>query len=81
MVGTLPAHCARAVSGHHRRAAEQRDELAPFSFDHLVGAGEQRRRHVEAKRFGGLEINDQLKFGRLLDWDVGGFAPRKILST
>ena len=25
-----------------RRAAEQRDELAPFSFDHLIGAGEQR---------------------------------------
>ena len=29
--------CARAASGHRRRAAEQRDELAPLSFDHLVG--------------------------------------------
>ena len=25
-----------------RRAAKQRDELAALSFDHLVGAGEQR---------------------------------------
>jgi hypothetical protein len=26
-------------------------------FDHLVGAGEQRLRHVEAERLGGLEVD------------------------
>ena len=36
-------------------------------FDHLVGAREQRRRHGEAEFFRGLEIDHQLKFGRLLD--------------
>jgi hypothetical protein len=31
----------------------------PFtSFDHLVGVGEERRRHIEAKHPGGLGIND-----------------------
>jgi hypothetical protein len=27
-------------------------------FDHLISAGEQRRRHVQAKRFRGFEIDD-----------------------
>ena len=48
------------------RSAEQRDELAPSSLDHLVGAGEQRWWNVEAERFGGLEVYGELKLGRLL---------------
>src|SRR5882672_11291436 len=36
-------------------------------FDHLGGAGEQRGRQVEAERFCGLEVDDKLELGRLLD--------------
>jgi hypothetical protein len=35
--------------------------------DHLIGAREQRRRHVEAERFSGLKVDDQLEFCWLLD--------------
>ena len=41
--------------------------LAPSpSFDHLVGAGKKRRRQSEAERLGGFEIDDELKFSRVL---------------
>ena len=43
-------------------------------FDHLVGAGEERRRHGEAERFGGLHIDRQLKFGRCLHRQVCGLG-------
>jgi len=39
-------------------------------FDHLVGAGEQRRRNFEAERPGGDQINDEIELGRLFDRDV-----------
>jgi hypothetical protein len=53
-----------------------RSQIDPFrtfiaSFDDLVGAREQRRRHVEAKRFGGLEVDHSSYLGRGLHRHVG----------
>ena len=40
-------------------------------FDHLVGAGQERLRHGQAKRLRGLEVDHQLELGRLLHRQVG----------
>jgi hypothetical protein len=36
-------------------------------FGHLVGGGKQGRRHLDAERLGGLEIDHELEAGRLLN--------------
>src|SRR5215211_3039160 len=40
------------------------------SFDNFVGEGHQHRRHVEAERLGGLEIDDEFELRWLLDWNI-----------
>jgi len=48
-------------------------------FDHLVCGGEQLRRQGEAEHLGGLEVDDELELGGLLDGF--GFAPRRMRSA
>src|SRR5262249_40646603 len=44
--------------------------LVTSSFDHLVGAPQERSRDHQAKRPGGGQIHDEIEPGRLLDRDV-----------
>jgi hypothetical protein len=67
--------CARAASGHAAAAPPSSDKnwrrLTCVFIDRLVGECEQPIRHMEAKRFGGLEVDDHLKFGGLHDRQAG----------
>ena len=47
------------------------------SFDHLVGAGKQHARHGKAERLGGFEVDDKLKFSRVLDGEIARSGPTK----
>jgi hypothetical protein len=42
------------------------------SFDHLVGAHEQRERDGEAERLRSLEVDEQLDLGGLLEREISG---------
>src|ERR1051326_7341613 len=55
------------------RGSRQRSLAAANGlFDHVVGAGEQSRRHREAEAAGGFEIHDQLVFDGKLNRQIRG---------
>ena len=40
-------------------------------FDHKGGAAKQRKRYGKAEGLGGFQIDEQLDFGGLLNWEIG----------
>jgi hypothetical protein len=54
-------------------APQQKTSAVARLFDHLVGAREQCRWHLEAKCPCGLQVDDELKLGRAQDRHVGRF--------
>ena len=46
----------------------------PRLLDHLVGPPQHRLRDRQPQRLGGLEIDDQLELGGLLDGQVAGLG-------
>ena len=61
--------------------SEQRAAEKGFSFGHLVGAGEQRRRHLYAQSLGGLEVDRQYELAGLLHWQVFRLGTLKMRPT
>src|SRR6266480_4492807 len=56
-----------ALGQQRTHAPQQNGSL----FDHLVSELLELQRHLEAQRLGGLEIDDQLKLCRRLQWKIG----------
>src|SRR6516225_589431 len=52
------------------------------SFNQLIGAVEQLRRDGQTKRFCGLQVDDQLEFCRLLNWQIRRTsAPKNFIDV
>ena len=51
----------------------------PCLFDHIVSDGEKLVGYRQTERLGGREINDQIEFSWLLNWNIGGLRPAQYL--
>ena len=67
----VPAHTQIIFSPTAERSPAGRAG-AWGSFDDFVGAGGQLGGYLNAERHCGLQVNEQLDFSYLLDWQVSG---------
>jgi hypothetical protein len=52
----------------------------PTALDDLVGVAHLRKRHRQSQRSGGIEIDEQLNSGRLVNWQSTGLAPSFVFE-
>src|SRR3954447_14850129 len=69
------AHCGYGS----KRVLSAKSERLGRLFDHLISSSAYRLCDCQAKRLCGREIDDQLKFGGLINWNVARFCPAEDL--
>ena len=71
-------------SGHYRQSDRgpltAKTGSRQILFDHLVGECQQGRRHNNAERFRGLEIDNEGKLARLLNREIAGLRSMQNFS-
>ena len=70
-MSALPLKADKAQTCCHVRLVPKADERAAAKaplFDHLVGAGDERRWDFEAERPRSLEVDGQVELGRTFNW-------------
>jgi hypothetical protein len=77
-----PRHSHEAPAQHREWPSRaQLQTLTVSSFDHLVGADQQRSRKLDAERLGALEVDDASNFKAHSIGRSAGAVPFRILST
>src|SRR3989442_15540208 len=66
-----PAAPRRRAARPPAKTPARKETCAGSSLDDLVGPDQQRLGNRQAERPGGLEVDDQLELGRLLDGEIG----------
>src|SRR5262249_52699178 len=64
---------------HSAMSAKGQTRTPPL-LEHLIGGHSHDQRYREAKRFGGLEVDEQLEFSRLLYRKIGRLVSLKNLT-
>ena len=60
----------------HEMSALCQKQTSADLFDYLVGQHEEVVWHFDPERPRGGEIDDEIEFSRLLDWEIAGLGPR-----
>src|SRR5262245_61685290 len=71
---------ADRTDGSRTSKAAGCDRVGSFSFDHLVGAAQEREREGDAEGFGCLEVDKQLHFRDLLDRQISRLVALEYAS-
>jgi hypothetical protein len=74
---TRPSSPVNCIATSRLRLFREDDDRL-WLFDHLVGGDEQRWRHREAERLGGLEVDHELELGRLPNWKITDFLALRM---
>src|SRR5262245_49726539 len=78
-MGTSPAEYGTVDVRRAIRASVMRTRGQRALLDHVVGPKEHRLRDRQAEGLGGLEVDDELELGGLLDGQVGGLGASQDL--
>src|SRR5215469_8296656 len=78
-IGECREACRIAVRGEAKSGLMHRSKKSVL-FDYLVRDGKHARRNCKTERFCGFEVDDQLEFGGLEDWQVGGLRALEDLT-
>src|SRR5947209_5928285 len=75
MPSTKPASFRPWVKARRRSAFGCGDEGCRNPITGIAGCSEQRKWERNSERLGSFEVEDQLDFGGLLDWQISRFVP------